>query len=259
MQRLVADQFHRIVPLVQTSEIRSHLPLASAVLEGHHEGAVFVDDLDRPATALICPISGFFFVVGTPDAARIASFLPEAFALYPLRKRNLVATSRAWREGLDPLLEDKLPRTGFEFQPAQVAGWGEPELPPGVLIEPLEARHVEHWGDLDNWLFEIFGGAENFLAKGFASVAAHEGRPVSLAAACAIGGGEAEIELVTHPDYRGKGLATHVARALVRQCLERGIAPAWSCASANAASIAVALKAGFTPCEDVMLYRLPRD
>lgn len=258
MKRLTADRFDRIAPLVRASEIRSHLPLAAAVLEGHHPGHIFVDDPDQPATALVCPVSGFYFVFGAPDTPRLLDFLPAAFALYPLRKRNLVATSRAWKEALDPHLEDKLPRTGFAFRREQVAGWGAPELPPGIAIEPLESRHVERWGDLDHWLFEIFGGAEQFLARGFASVAAHDGRPVSLAAACAIGGGEAEIELVTHPDYRGKGLATHVARALVRQCLERGISPAWSCASANVASIAVALKAGFVPCEDVMLYRLPR-
>lgn len=257
MNSLTADQFHQIEPLVRRSEIRSHLPLARAVLEGHHRGGVYVDDLEEPATALVCPSSGFFFVFGTPDPERIVGFLPEALARHPVRKRNLVATTSAWRDALLPLLEDRLPRTGFEFRPEKMAGWKAPQLPEGITLEALDRRHVERWGDFDGWLFEIFGGPEHFLARGFASVAVHEGRPVSLAAACAIGGGEAEIELQTHPDYRGRGLATEVARALVRQCLERDITPAWSCATANTASIAVALKAGFEPIEDVMLFRLP--
>jgi GNAT superfamily N-acetyltransferase len=71
----------------------------------------------------------------------------------------------------------------------------------------------------------------------------HQGRYVAAASAAAIGGGKAEFEIQTHPQFRRRGLARAVGAALILACLERGLEPCWD--AANASSSALARQLGF--------------
>jgi len=60
-----------------------------------------------------------------------------------------------------------------------------------------------------------------------------------------IGGGYAEISVITHPDYRGKGYAALISSHLIRQCIDNQITPKWSCNVDNRASLNTGLRMGF--------------
>jgi RimJ/RimL family protein N-acetyltransferase len=79
---------------------------------------------------------------------------------------------------------------------------------------------------------------------------------VSFATACAIGRGEAEVEVGTAPEYRGRGLAERACRAFIEECLARGLHPAWSCTAGHVASTALARKLGFVESEEIWGYLL---
>jgi RimJ/RimL family protein N-acetyltransferase len=83
----------------------------------------------------------------------------------------------------------------------------------------------------------------------------HEGRMASFCAACAIGGGEAEVEIATVPRFRRMGLAT-AARAFMAECRRRGLRPTWSCDVNNAASAALGRTLGFVEIEVIQGYPL---
>src|SRR5205085_2112096 len=60
-----------------------------------------------------------------------------------------------------------------------------------------------------------------------------------------IGGGYAEIAIVTHPDYRGKGYAAQIVSHLIQKCIDAKITPIWSCNIDNRSSLNAGLKLGF--------------
>jgi len=255
MEQLSSDDYPRILPLLRHVETRSHRACYRALLEGNQAGKVFVDRRESPSAALLCPVSGFYFVVGEADAPGFSRFLPE------LRRRHLVdkcavfATSEQWRAALDPLLAHRVTRLGFHFQPLV-----PPEaavLEPGFRLERMDARVRERWqAGLDPWVLDIYGGAAGFAERSFGFCVLHEERAVSIAAACAIGGGEAEVEVGTVPAYQGRGLARAACRAFLDECAVRRLTPTWSCSAGNAPSLALSRKLGFVPEEEIHGYPL---
>lgn len=56
----------------------------------------------------------------------------------------------------------------------------------------------------------------------------------------------AEVDIITLPEHRGKGLAKVSAEEFVSVCLRRGILPNWDCFEENLASLKTAQSLGFT-------------
>jgi RimJ/RimL family protein N-acetyltransferase len=258
MVQLPPCQFPIVLPFVRASEAKSHMALVHTVLEGRQRGSIFVDDLAAPATVFVCPVSGFCFLFGEAGSGCFERFLPQLLTEHLPEKGAVFATSTAWRETLDGLLLRKVVRIGFEFHPsAPVTADTEREMPPGLTLEPMGASVLEKWSPgIDPWVVRIWGGPERFAASAFGTAVMRKGRIVSFCATGAIGGGEAEAEVGTVPELRGRGLATRAARAFVAQCRERGLRPAWNCVAGNAPSLALAWKLGFVELEELHGYPL---
>ena len=90
----------------------------------------------------------------------------------------------------------------------------------------------------------LYGSDESFLAHG-TGYALCIGSEVVSEAYASIGGGYAEIGVITHPNYRGKGYATLIISHLIKQCIDAQIAPQWSCNVDNRASLNTGLRMGF--------------
>jgi predicted GNAT family acetyltransferase len=97
--------------------------------------------------------------------------------------------------------------------------------------------------DLHAALVYNFPSHEAFVRTSIGLGILHQGRYVAAASAAAIGGGKAEFEIQTHPQFRRRGLARAVGAALMLTCLERGLEPCWD--AANAPSSALARQLGF--------------
>ena len=54
-----------------------------------------------------------------------------------------------------------------------------------------------------------------------------------------------EIDIATHEDYRGQGLASSIVKTFIDHCLENDIIPRWDCDILNKSSIKLAGKSGF--------------
>jgi RimJ/RimL family protein N-acetyltransferase len=255
---LPTDAYPRALPLLRRAEIRSHLALAHSVFEGRQAGRIFADEAAAPRTILVAPASGFCFLFGEADGGSVERFLPEFLARHLPGQPELYGASAAWTARLDLLFERRVVRTGFELaSETAMAAEGAAPLPAGFTLVPLTARLREAWQEgLDPWIWRIWGGPEGFEARSFGFAVMAESTIASFCAACGIGGGEAEIEVGTVPEYRGQGLATAAARAFMQECRRRGLRPAWSCGIRNAPSDAVARKLGFVAIEEVTGYPL---
>jgi RimJ/RimL family protein N-acetyltransferase len=258
--QLLPEEFPRVLPLVEAGEVRSHMALVHAVLEGRQRGSIFVDDHAAPSSVFVCPVSGFCFLFGEARRGCFPRFLPQLLAEHLPEQAVLLATSAAWRETLDRLLIRQIARIGFAFHPSETAPADTlRQAPPGFTLAPMDATVMEKWRPgLDPWVIRIWGGPEEFAANAFGYAVMAEGKIASFCTACAIGGGEAEVEVGTVPELRGRSLATVAARAFIAGCLDRGLRPAWSCGSRNAASAALARKLGFVEQEELTGHPLER-
>lgn len=93
---------------------------------------------------------------------------------------------------------------------------------------------------------ERFGSPEQFLARGKGYALCKDGHILSEAYTDYLGGRHAEIGVVTHPNYRGRGFGSQTASHLVSKCVKENYIPIWSCQINNRASMKVALKIGFS-------------
>ena len=104
------------------------------------------------------------------------------------------------------------------------------------------------------WISETWGGHAGLAASGMAWAAFDDGRPVAVAAAFYVGRAHEDVGVVTAPDFRGQGLSTACAAALVADIRARGRRPSWTTSPGNVASRAVAARLGFVPVRDDVLY-----
>lgn len=69
-----------------------------------------------------------------------------------------------------------------------------------------------------------------------------------------VGGGYAEIDIITIEEYQRKGLASVVGVHFIQDCLSRNLIPNWSCHTDNAASNELARKLGFEKIGEHSMY-----
>lgn len=121
-------------------------------------------------------------------------------------------------------------------------------LPEGYRVERVglsQAKRMCEEVDPDLILPEVFASTEDFYKRGIGFCALHGQRIVCGATSGLLCDGAIEIQINTHEDHRGLGLATAAGAALAAHCLEQGIEPRWD--TASAASERVAQKLGYIP------------
>lgn len=132
-------------------------------------------------------------------------------------------------------------------------------LPAGVAVPSTGAvapdaaalRALHPWCA---WIHDTWGGADELAAAGVARAVVVEGRAVAVAAPFFVGEEHEDIGVVTDPAFRGRGLSTACAAALVADIRGRGRTPTWTTSPRNAASRAVAARLGFRPEREDVLH-----
>jgi RimJ/RimL family protein N-acetyltransferase len=220
-------------------------------------GRVLVDDAASPRTALVLGASGFLFALGRPDADAVARAVPDLLEREGrIEAAALWATSRAWEGALDGIFEKRTTRKEFRRDPRHASLRVRP-LPAAHRVVPLDRAIAARLGDsADDWLLRVWGGSDAFVEHSFGVAVLRGDELASFCAACAIGDGEAEVEVGTSPRERRRGLATHAALAFFADCRRRGLEPAWTCGAGNLASDRLARRLGFRPVRYVAGYPL---
>jgi GNAT superfamily N-acetyltransferase len=130
---------------------------------------------------------------------------------------------------------------------------GAPVPSSGDAVVPdaaaLRALHPEC-----GWIHDTWGGADALAAAGVARAVVVEGRAVAVAAPFFVGEEHEDVGVVTDPAFRGRGLSTACAAALVGDIRGRGRVPTWTTSPPNAASRAVAARLGFRPEREDVLH-----
>jgi RimJ/RimL family protein N-acetyltransferase len=104
------------------------------------------------------------------------------------------------------------------------------------------------------WISESWGGHAGLAASGRAWAVFADGRAVAVACPFFVGRGHEDIGVVTERAYRGRGLSTSCATAVIDDIRARGRRPTWTTSPENPGSRAVAARLGFVHARDDVLY-----
>ena len=115
----------------------------------------------------------------------------------------------------------------------------------------LTQNFSEYWVEVINYL----GGPERFVTEGIGFCITEDKKICSLIMGYKASfplTGSVELDIVTHPDYRGRGFAMIVSAKLIEHLLSNGIKPHWD--AANPISAKIAQKLGFSKPEPYKCY-----
>ena len=131
---------------------------------------------------------------------------------------------------------------------------GEKPLPEGCRLAMMDASafSAHPFGHGAN-----YPSYEAFREAGSGAVIRKEGEIVASASSFLSLDGEVELDVSTAEGYRGQGLATACAAAMLRDCMARGIIVHWD--AQNAASRHLAEKFGFEAEREYPVYWVDRE
>jgi RimJ/RimL family protein N-acetyltransferase len=257
---LKQDEFPRVLALYRSAGLR--FPLISAVIQKTQHGQVFVDQPETPNSAMVVTRFGFTFFLGSSRREGFNEGIAELFAGQDrLTPTYLLWYSPPanWQARLDSAGLDfvkRRERVRFDFRMEQATWLSEPLVPePGLGFENLTAAllpKIEKFGvQLDS---RFWSSAEDFVENGLGVCLMKEDEVVSLCYAATVVDGLAEVDVVTDPEFRGRGLASVTTRRFIKECVDRGIEPTWDCFTYNVGSMKLASKLGFRPARNYQFY-----
>lgn len=255
------------LPSTQHSLIAPFFPPGSpgyafvgALLEGNHQGRVYVDNTAAPSTCLAALACDYTFVAGRADddVTNRAIRSLVAGALSPDDGYVLLfPTSDAWAITLADLFADapELIRAGRlsydldqEAYLGRYAGW-QARLPADCTIRRYDQDLSRGQG-----LAAFWGSLEAFLDRGFGFAVLRGDEVLSRCHTVFVGRGLAEISIETPDIHRRQGLATLATCAFIEHCLQIGLTPAWSCWDNNEPSQRLAEHLGFSHRRESLAY-----
>lgn len=108
--------------------------------------------------------------------------------------------------------------------------------------------------ELQKYHFLNFNCAEDFMNNSFGFCIEKDNKILSACTACILSKNSAEISIITHADYRRKGLAALTASKFILYCLHNNLIPHYD--AANYSSYLLALKLGFKFINEYKIYYL---
>ena len=186
----------------------------------------------------------FIYLDGEPEPESVEALVAEYLA------RPWVCLTEAWER----FIRKQFPRARvFTRTLMKPAGWfrfpEEKPLPEGCRLAMMDeiaynAHPFGHGANYPSW--------EAFRREGSGAVIWRNGRVAASASSFVSLDGEVELDVSTVEAYRGKGLATACAAAMLRDCMARGITVHWD--AQNAASRRLAEKFGFEVDREYPVY-----
>jgi RimJ/RimL family protein N-acetyltransferase len=257
---LPPDLFERARPVL--GHPPADFAYIDAGLRGINPARVFVDDRDQPTAALMTRTYEYF--AGGATGTALDAFIhdaPAELGVWDLFY-GFVAVDPVWNEQIRSLLPglEPLGRRSFRFDPARNdrVRQRDVQVPPEFRLEPLTAELAERtYGEMPGMVGWFWGGYDRYAEHGFGAVVLDGERPVSVCYSVAVGGGEANLGVMTLPDYRRRGLAAACCRACIAMAHERGLVATWDTDEPNVASANLALSLGFVEHEPFVEWSFP--
>jgi GNAT superfamily N-acetyltransferase len=254
---------------------------ASTVVDNVLSGRIYVDNVQNPTAFLVAHPYGMSLLFGKTDNAGFNNSLREYMAdAEGTRKAMewLQVHPAGWKPVIEELLGADLvrkecpaempspasddpgrvmeyTRVNFLFDRDRYNAFaGQCPAPPGSIVR----TDAKLFHDIQGQVIprHFWRDTDHFLGEGVGFTLMAEGRAASTAFCAFMKDNMLEIGIETSPEFRGKGYAIHVCKAMIDHCLENGYEPIWSCRLENTGSFSLARKLGFEPVLYLPYYQL---
>lgn len=262
--RLPIDRVPKVRPLFQ--RLAQGQPMVAAVLEGVYPGEVYVDDLDRPRTALLTTFieseahGVWCFLAGEPESEPFTRSLNAAITAREILADEVpvlffTCDPDDWGGQMDAVLAPRPPIwiKRYHFVSREVRFDWRAALPPGFGVERMDADLHQLPGldlpdDVTATLAKWQAIADpRFVDFGFVTLDRTGPQPViaSWATVDFIAAGAGDLGFYTRPEYRRRSLGTIAACAALEHAFASGLQQVnWTCDANNPGSTRTAEKLG---------------
>jgi RimJ/RimL family protein N-acetyltransferase len=256
MLELDKQDYAHVLPLMKSLEYET--VFAYAILENIQPGKVYVDRKVSPSCSLVISKGGRYLLVGNADNEE---FLSDVVG-YLQNKQNhsnyydlYTSSVKLLNRISDNLVGQSilLNRSSFTFNESkfQLLKNRSEELPERFVMKRMDSTLLEKYqSEIDPSYGLLWTSAEEFIAKGFGYSILTDGHFASVCNSFYIGGGFADIDIITIEKHRRHGLGTSTCTAFIQHCLENNLVPVWDCDAGNELSIQLATKLGFEKNKD---------
>lgn len=177
------------------------------------------------------------FVPQNPEAERIVEECSETYEMKKMVRYKLSEPEGGFNTGELTKYIDRLP----------------PEM---KIVEINESYFNKMMNDKElEYLTESYEDYEEFAKSGTGYLIVKENKIVAGAVTYSSYSKGIEVQLMTVPEYRGKGLATTVVARLLLWCAENKMHAIWD--AANLTSVSIAKKMGYTLEKEYYSYKIP--
>ena len=218
--------------------------VVEAILEGRF-GVALADSEEEPSLAQL-RLMTMFHVFGGDAEHPLARE-----ALGSLQKGIVLLASDDWRELLFEIHGGRImaqPRTALSSATLDVERLRAlaRRVPPGFQVQRIDADMARRMsGELEDQVtLHAFRSPEDFAERGIGFATLYGERIVCVATSFVVCSRGIEIQIVTHADFRRRGLATATSAALMAHCLEHDLEPEWD--ADNPESLKLAQKLGYS-------------
>lgn len=216
-------------------------------------GDAYVDRFPDPTVGVI--ISGeYSFFGGVPDSSFSKELARALFYLNPSKESVAIFAedNSGWEKTLMAVPENHpvvIPRFGiaqrdYDFDKELLQSFID-RLSHEYTLKEFD-KDLYDQAMSEDWskeFCETYESADDYLNKGFGYAVTKDGKLVAGCSTMTVYDGGTEIQIATHPDFRGKGLAMPTAGAFILECVRRNMRPCWD--AANETSLHMAKKLGY--------------
>jgi len=268
------SNYYKVFDPIQGVAI-NHL-FADAVLQGHINGQVYVDQSEKPSTFYVVHPYGMSLLFGDTTNREFNSWL-FGHALNSFKTRDkyewLQAYPETWNKQIASELKEHLSKSGdnaegttnisieentrvnfkfnkaayFDFKAKHPLATVNTVRTDGQMFENMQGTVIPS---------RFWDNADDFSNRAVAFSIMDGDRVAATAFSAFVIGDQLEIGIETSETYRGKGYAVAVCIALIDYCLEHNYIPVWGCKLENTPSFLLARKLGFEPTLYWPFYRL---
>ena len=204
-----------------------------SVLNNYIRGSVYADS-KIPETVLIGTESGIYFVAGREDNPKFNDFLFEFYRQRKSKKLRftLFSSSEYWDCVINKQFKDNIKQMSrYSFAFDYKNQFHDKNLfASDLLIRRINEELITNSPEFNEEYYkEYWGSVSNSIANGFGYCILHKGKVVSGCTSIFSSLQFSEIDIATHEDYRGQGLASIIAKTFIDHCIENDIMPRWDC------------------------------
>lgn len=260
MEKLNLSQDSSILPL--PAQFGNAPTFVYSALFGVLPGEIWIDNRDQPSSVLVSLDMGLYYVGGESQYGD--DFIDYLSVKIKERKQRftLFSSSLSWNDCLVRSLDEDLqliPRLAYQFQPDNVDHplAAADSATTGYFIKKIDHETISRSQEFSEGYYrEYWGSISHFEQHGFGYAIVYKEEIVAECTSIFSNKVAAEIDIVTSPEHRGRGLGLLCAQAFIEEAVKRNATPRWDCHLDNTASKNMARWLGFVnPVEYSVLVR----